>query len=240
VSDRLERTMSMVLTLAAVACAVVLVKREFLDPNDPADRKVSTTPERVSNWNELRASGIALSSPTAPVTVVEFADLECPACKQFNSRLKETAEALHANIGLVLIHYPLSMHKFAKPAARGLECATSLGSAAGFVDVAYAKQDSFGLKSWVSYAQEAGVTDTLTFASCMKETAPIPRIEEGHRLGQVMKLEGTPLVIINGWRFPSVPDDTQLREAIKALLQGKNPPSGEQVDRFRSPVRSSG
>jgi protein-disulfide isomerase len=222
---KLERAMTMVLTLCAVLFAAILVKREFLDGDTRAVyAERSTVPERVDNWDELRANGLALHSPAAPVVVVEFADLECPACKQFHTRLKDAAADLDTDVGLVMVHFPLATHRFARPAARALECAHAAGAGARFVDVAYAKQDSFGLKPWTGYAAEAGVRDTAAFAACASDTAPVARVDNGRRLGESMDLTGTPTVIINGWRFPTVPNDTQLRAALKALMAGKAPP----------------
>lgn len=224
-SGKAERAMSLVLTVCAVVFAVILIKREFID-RDPGTlpRQESAAPEQVANWQELRSRGLSLGSPSAAIIVVEFADLECPACKTFHMRLKKTAADLRVDVGLVIVHYPLSIHRFARPAARALECANSLGAGARFVDVAYAKQDSFGLKSWASYAQEAGVRDTATFAACARDTARVERVEQGRLLGESMKVRGTPLVIINGWRFSNVPNDTDLREIIKALMRGEPPP----------------
>ena len=222
-SGKLERAMTMVLTLCAVLFAAILIKREFLDGGAPAER--STVPERIANWDELRANGIPLRSPEAKVVVVEFADLECPACKQFHTRLEKAAAELDTDVGLVMLHFPLDTHRFARPAARALECAAAAGAAARFVDLAYAKQDSFGLKPWTGYAAEAGVRDTVAFAACARETAPVERVERGRRIGEAMDLHGTPAVIINGWRFPSPPNDSQLRGAIKALMAGKEPPA---------------
>jgi protein-disulfide isomerase len=125
-----------------------------------------------------------------------------------------------------MVHFPLSMHRFAKPAARALECAYTSGAAARFVDVAFAKQDSFGLKPWVGYAVEAGVRDTSAFSFCVKDTSRIKRIDEGRRLGEAMNLQGTPGIVINGWQFQGVPNDAQLRGAIKALAAGDAPPGG--------------
>lgn len=224
-SERVERVTSVVLTACAVLFTGILVKREFFEPARGAAAGVeSAPPERVANWNELLANGVTVRSPKAPVVVVEFADLECPACKQFHNRLKTAANDLHADVGLVLVHFPLSTHRFSRQVARALECATTLGAAAPFVDVAYAKQDSFGLKPWVAYAQEAGIRDTVAFGGCVRDTARVARVEQGRKLGESMDIHGTPLVLINGWRFANVPTEMQLRGAIKALLQGQAPP----------------
>lgn len=225
-SERIDRVLSYLLTATALFFAGVLAKREFVDP-DPRSvtaAREGVTIERVSNWDELLANGLPLWSPTAPVIVAEFADLECPACRRFHTRLQQTAADLQVDVGLVMLHYPLSTHRFARPAARALECAYSLGAGPRFVDVAYAKQDSLGLKSWISYAQEAGVQDTVSFAECVGSTGRVERVERGRGLGESMNVHATPTVIINGWRFSSVPNDAQLRGAIKALVRGQPPP----------------
>ncbi len=222
---KLERVTSLVLTLCAIFFVGLLAKREFFDRGVRAPQSQgSDVPVQVANWNELLAQAIPIRSPDAPVVVMEFADLECPACKRFNSRLEETVRDLHADVGLVMLHFPLPMHRFAKPAARALECASSMGAGAQFVDIAYAKQDSFGLKPWTGYAQEAGIEDTVAYSACVRDTTRIERVERGLRLGESLKLRGTPSVIINGWRFPTVPSDDQLRETIKALMAGRTPP----------------
>lgn len=221
-----ERAMSMVLTLCAVIFAGILVKREFVDSKSTIPAADTTPPHRVANWPELLNNRVVLRSPNARVVVAEFADLECPACKQFHTTLKEASAEVGVDVGLVMLHYPLSIHRFANTAARALECADSLGVAGSFVDVAYAKQDSFGLKPWTGYALEAGVKDTATFQECVTNTTSLARVHKGRSLGDSMEVRGTPAVFINGWRFSSPPDHAQLRAALQALAAGKSPPEG--------------
>jgi protein-disulfide isomerase len=222
-SDKLERVLSLVLTVCAVVFAVILARRELFGGRAAAASPATEAPVRVSNWSELRSAGLALRAPDAPVVVVEFADLECPACKRFHTRLEAVAAELDTEVGLVMVHFPIATHRFARPAARALECAHAAGAGARFVDLAYAKQDSLGLKSWASYAAEAGVRDTAAFGACARDAAPVERVERGRRLGDAIGVRGTPTVIINGWRFPAVPDDAQLRAALRAAARGEAP-----------------
>ena len=216
-----DRIISITLALCSVVFAGILVKREFFDSNAGPLTAHEAPPRLVGNWEQLRAEAIPLTSPNAPVVIVEFADLECPACRQFHSQLKNTVNDLNANVGLLMIHYPLAIHRFANAAARALECASASAPPARFVDVAYAKQDSFGLKPWIEYAIEAGVTDTAAFESCVKSKSRVARIDRGRSLGDSMGITGTPTIFINGWRFSSPPDKATLRKAIASLAAGR-------------------
>lgn len=225
-SEKLERAISLILAVSAIIFAGILGRRELIE-RAPSSAFADETkpPQFVPNWEELKSSSVPIWSPTASVTVLEFADLECPACKQFHARLKATVASLHEDVGLLFVHYPLSIHRFAKQASRALECAASTGRSAKFIEVAYANQDSFGLKPWSALAREAGVRDTAAFGACVSDTTKLSRLEKGQLLGDSLTIHGTPSVIINGWRFYHVPQEAELREAIRALRAGKLPPA---------------
>jgi peroxiredoxin len=164
-SAKVDRAISAILTMLAIVFTGVLLKREFW-PNSGAPVAESTEPTRVTNWNELVTTGLSLQAHQPKIVVVEFADLECPVCSAFHRRLQTIVADLNADVGVVLQHFPLAMHRFARPSARALECANSFGIASQFLTAAYA-QDSFGIKSWTQFAHEEGVQDTLQFGrSC--------------------------------------------------------------------------
>jgi protein-disulfide isomerase len=122
------------------------------------------------------------------------------------------------------VHFPLPQHRFARPAARAAECAALEGRFSEMHDVLMAKQDSFGLKSWTSYARDASVKDTIRFGKCVSQNEKVPRVEDGVALGTQLEISGTPTIVIDGWRFEAPPSDTLLRQTIEALLAGRKPP----------------
>jgi hypothetical protein len=73
------------------------------------------------------------------------------------------------DVGLFFVHFPLPMHRFARPAARATECAGLQGKFGQMVDAVYNKQDSLGLKSWSDYGRDAGVADTVAFRLACRE-----------------------------------------------------------------------
>jgi len=64
----------------------------------------------------------------APVTIVEFSDLECPFCKRFHSTLNQITDEYDGKVAWVYRHLPLdSLHSKARKEAEATECAAELG-----------------------------------------------------------------------------------------------------------------
>jgi protein-disulfide isomerase len=153
------------------------------------------------------------------VKIAEFADFECPACKHFESTLKSVLASYPANrVSLVFVHFPLRQHRFASIAARAAECAAPGGRFATFHDLLFAKQDSLGLKSWGSFGFEVGIRDSARFSRCVAGTEVVSRIAAGEGIGKRLEIHATPTVMVNGWRFPRPPSETELKNLIDKLL----------------------
>lgn len=72
----------------------------------------------------------ALGQDSAPVTIVEFSDLECPFCHQFFKETLPQIKKDYIDTGKVKMyyrHYPLPFHPMAKPLANAVECANDQG-----------------------------------------------------------------------------------------------------------------
>ena|SRR5688572_11003018 len=220
--NQLERVATVVLTVAAVTIAWKLVRAD-VGPAQSTPRGPAQELEQIDNWNELVSAGIRVGSDKSPVTVVEFADFECPFCARFHSNFQTVQRQFGAKVSMLFVHFPLPSHRFARPTARAAECAATQGRFEGFADLLFRKQDSLGLKSWVSFAAEAGISDTARFAACARDTVAIARIDRGLALGRKIGVRGTPTIIVNGWRFATPPTDSQLVKTISSLLSGRKP-----------------
>ncbi len=222
--DRLQNLVAIVLALTSIAVGVVLVHREFFaTPVARSVTEASGPPVFLPGWREMLRDGVLVGSQDAKVKIVEFADLECPVCKRFDHVLRSAQEARASEVALVFVHFPLAQHRFARAAARAAECANEMGRFGEFIARVYDKQDSIGLKSWSSYGSESGIQDTARFTRCASDTVTVGRIEAGMALGHRLGVRGTPTVIVNGWRFASLPDETQLRSTINDLIAGRQP-----------------
>lgn len=223
---RLERLLSILLTAAALVIAFSIARREFFGGRSSQDlvnsgrQSAAFEPE----WESSLEIGVPGGVPSAPVQIVQFADLECPACREFEVRTLSVARDQYGDrLGAAYVHFPLPYHRFARIAAQAAECADTQGRFQPFVTTVYARQDSIGLKPWVSYALDAGIVDTAAFDRCLRADEPSPRIQAGFELGQRLGVRGTPTVIINGWRFNSPPSLTDLTRTIGELLDGRRP-----------------
>jgi protein-disulfide isomerase len=213
-----------VLTTMLVGCALIttalVVRREFVSP---ATASVARKPVLVQNWKSHVGEGVRLGPSSAPVQLIEFADFECPFCGDFHKKIKMLRERYPAEVSLTYVHFPLQGHRFALSAARVAECAGDQGRFESMYDHLFDEQDALGLKSWSEYATEAGVTDLARFDSCIKDTRPVPRIEEGKQWGAKLDVNATPTLIVNGWMLGEPPTAEELDAMVKAVLAGKNP-----------------
>jgi protein-disulfide isomerase len=217
-SDRIEKIVNVILAVSAVVVAVSFAYREFgLERRSGQNAAANAELVFVPEWERMIQDGLKLGSASAAIHVVEFADLECPACADWH--LSVLAKALRESpdsIAFTMMHFPLPKHRFAKQAAHALECAGAQTRAASFLDAIYAQQDSIGLKSWWSYAAAASVPDSAKFTRCLGGDFP-SRIQKGLSWAARLGVGGTPTVLINGWVLASPPDSLQLYETIERL-----------------------
>jgi protein-disulfide isomerase len=167
---------------------------------------------------QLLPVGTWVGDSTARVKIIEFADYECPYCRKFHDSYALTKKAIGSDVALLYIHFPLSMHRFAGPAIRASDCAGAQGQFPRFSELLFEKQDSFGLKPWVEFAKEAGIADLPAFKRCIDDQRVTPKTQAGIAAGEKLKLEGTPTIIINGWRYWVNPFDS-LTDIVRASLR---------------------
>lgn len=222
-NERFERVANVVLIVVAVAIGGSVVRREFFPPARQA-RSVASTPTFTSSWKEALPIGVAVGDPGALMKVVVISDLECPFCSRFHEVMKDVMQHHGRDVQMVFVHHPLSMHRFALPAARAVECASASGRFSELLDVVYRKQDSLGLKPWGEYALEAGIADTGSITRCAADRSKVPRIEAGSAFAQSIGANATPAVMVNGWLFGSGPPTVgQLEDALDSLKKGAKP-----------------
>lgn len=155
------------------------------------------------------------------VTIVEFSDFQCPACKQFAMKaVPEILRKYEGKVQFVYKHYPLDFHEYALGAAVvAEEVRAQKGDEAfwKFHDMVYENQDKLSPEFLNEAASKLGVDmDKLQKVLADENNAHKNRIKEDVDLGDKVGVEGTPFVYVNGVLFS--PDGDDLMELIEKQL----------------------
>ncbi len=222
-----DRAVTVVLSIAAIGIASSLVKREFFPDVSAVSQAVPRLTE-VEDWDILRESKSIIGPASAPIQIVEFGDYECPYCKRFHDAFERAVDEFGESIALTFIHYPLAMHKHARPAAVAAECANQQGRFAEFSKELFRVQDSIGLKAWSEFAVAVGA-DSETLELCMESESAARLVADNVELGERFGVQYTPTVMINGWAFTVPSTQPELLEVVKRLLRGETLPEAGMV-----------
>lgn len=147
----------------------------------------------------------------APVTIVEFGDLECPSCRAEAPLLRQLIPGLYpGKVRVVFKDYPLeSIHPWARAASIAGRCVFRQNAQAfwKFYDWDYDNQDDItpeNLKSKVlAWARENGV-NTGDLERCMDAKATDADISRSVAEGKAAGVTGTPTLFVNGRKSASM------------------------------------
>lgn len=205
-----------VTALCAVTVTVLLVRREFLAP-EIGNGKV---PELfVANWRELGESGHVMGSNAAAVTILEFADFQCPYCAQLHKSIVALRNDTTLSFRLIYRHFPLPNHPQAQGAALASECASEAGKFTEYHDALFEHQNLVATGDWIGVAKIARLDDLTRFKQCIDDERYASKIERDRETGSKLNISGTPTVIINGHRFTGAPPTSELEKRIRSARQ---------------------
>jgi protein-disulfide isomerase len=134
----------------------------------------------------------------APVTVVVFADFECPHCKQEAPGLRKAVQQYRGQAKLVFKHFPLSMHDRAQVAAIAAEAAHQQGKFWEMHDLIFDHQTQLEDEDLERYAQQIPGLDVAKWKADFAADAAELAVAKDRATGELLELKGTPAVFING------------------------------------------
>jgi protein-disulfide isomerase len=144
----------------------------------------------------------------APVTVVEFSDLQCPHCKDAHPALEKLmAEA--KNVRVVFQSFPLPMHDWAAKAAAYADCVSRSSNDAfwKFIQSVYGAQSDITAanadEKLTGFADSAGGKGA-DIATCAAKPETQSRVEKSVALGKTLDVNSTPTLFVNGRRVPGI------------------------------------
>jgi protein-disulfide isomerase len=142
-------------------------------------------------------------NPSAPVSLIEYSDFECPFCKRFHLTAKEIIDSYGGKVNWVYRHFPLPMHNpGAQIEAEASECVNQLGGNEAFwkfTDAIYARTQSngngFPVTQLVPLGKEIGL-DEKQFQECLTSGKYASRVQEDVDEGSQIGVSGTPANIL--------------------------------------------
>ncbi|HEY3819395.1 MAG TPA: thioredoxin domain-containing protein [Polyangiaceae bacterium] len=158
----------------------------------------------------------------AKVTIVEFADFECPHCRAAMPMIDAVLAAHPDQVRLVYKFVELPMHVRAEPAARAAWAAGQQGKFWEMEHLLFERQDHLEQGDLERYAHILKL-DVPRWKVDMESTAAKDRLAEDHRLEDDLKLKGTPTIYVDG-RELDIEADEILEERVASELGV--PPAG--------------
>ena len=161
------------------------------------------------------SSGPAEGKPDAPVTIVEYADMECGYCKFRGIQLDRLLEA-NKDVLPARRHYkffPLWFgHAWAMKAASAGDCLLRLGNAPAFFrykSIVYSRQEGLsvtGIDELAVTSSEALGVAPADFLSCYLQEESFGRVRKDMEEGQRLEVSSTPTFFVDGTEISWIED----------------------------------
>lgn len=166
----------------------------------------------------------------APITIVEFADFECPACKVAYKAIKELLNTSGQDIQLYFMHFPLSAHPHAEKAAVASEAAGKLGKFWEMHDALFAYEGALSEEAIKELAQKIFNKNQLAqFEQELKNETLLNKVRASRDQAiSQLKLLGTPTLLFNGrpYNLSLTLDGFKLRLAMEKARSSINCQAG--------------
>ncbi len=168
------------------------------------------------------ANGPVHGPKDATTTIVEFGDLECPACKAAQPNVTKLMEE-EPKVKLIFQNYPLPQHKWAMTAAKYLDCLgrQNNDAASKFIATTYDHQSEITEQNvepmLKGYVKDAG-GDPDAVAACASKPETEKRVRDSMALGDKLDVSSTPTFFINGRKLVGFSTNSTPYDAVKAMV----------------------
>lgn len=150
----------------------------------------------------------------AAVTIVAFADIECPSCAELDQLLRKKVDGSNETVRLVWKDFPIPrIHKNSQDAAEAARCAQNQGKFWEFTEDLFSNQLLLGEAVYAEAAQEEAL-DISTFETCRAGDEMLGLIQRDYLLGRSFQVEQTPTIYVDQHRLQGVITETQVDDAL--------------------------
>ncbi|MBK7975020.1 MAG: thioredoxin domain-containing protein [Deltaproteobacteria bacterium] len=160
-------------------------------------------------------------SASAPVTIVEYSDFQCPFCSREQGVLEQLRQRYGEKVRIVYKHFPLtSIHPNAQKAAEAAECANEKGKFWELHDLLYQNQTALELDKLPGYAQQVGL-DPNEMKQCLDSGRMVARVKKDADSAAAVGVTSTPSFFVNGIKVRGAQPVEYFQGLIDAELGAK-------------------
>ncbi|HEY2904042.1 MAG TPA: thioredoxin domain-containing protein [Polyangia bacterium] len=157
---------------------------------------------------------------SAPVTVLEFSDFQCPFCGRVTPTLKQIEDQYPGKVKIAFRNMPLPFHDKAHLAAEASLAANEQGKFWPYHDKLFANQQALDRPSLEKYAEDLGLNMTK-FRAALDSGKFKDKVDADAKDGAAVGATGTPTFFVNGTRLVGAQPFDQFKTLIDAELKAK-------------------
>jgi len=168
---------------------------------------------------EVAVGDTPVAGPSdARVTIIEFADFQCPYCRAVEPTLNQLREQYKDKIRYSYRDFPLPMHPYAEKAAEACRCAAEQGQFWPYHDRLFTGDaESLSDAHLRSTAAELKL-DSDKFGKCLDSSKEQAAVAKDFDQGKSLGITGTPSFFVNGYYVSGAVSYDQLRELVDQQL----------------------
>jgi len=186
---------AIVIAGALVAIGIVMSKAPAA-PQQAANQAAQTVTVKP-----VTASDHILGNANAPITVVEYADLECPYCKMFEGTMSQIMSTYGTKGQVAWVYRHFTVHSLAPSEANAAECASAIGGNNAFwqyINTVFAtttSTNSLNPAVLPAIAKNLGL-DTSKFNTCVSAATYLPLVQQETSDAEAAGGQGTPFSVM--------------------------------------------
>ncbi|MBI2607890.1 MAG: DsbA family protein [Candidatus Doudnabacteria bacterium] len=194
-----QAVIMIVIAIIIIGGGILLFVNE--EPTDRSNGGFTVDPGHVGEL--VREDTYQTGNPDAKVTIVEFADLQCPACATAFPAVKAVRQLYSADeLKIVFRHFPLNIHKNGQVASLAAEAAREQGKFEEMAELLFARQSQWNtvgnpINVFLDFARELEL-DTEQFRQAVETKKYEDLVFLGMQDGYALNVNSTPTFFING------------------------------------------